>query len=700
METTMKLPLPAKSQQIPTFTTSLYPKSVNRSPELDLQQTPSSRKDSRRRIRNLSLIKRKLAPSSRRSRPQTPLLKWKVEERVDGGGEVDEDETKSELENGGKNLQRVSGERDVIVSARKLAAGFWRFQKPEVSADGGRSGLKRTQEQGIGSQPVAGHVRVPILRHHNSNIFSNETRDLIQGQPSTSGMRNGVLCKLEPFFQFSNSVMEGATKWDPIGSKISDDRGHIYIQRELLDQQVSLVSVISSLEAELKQARGRILELETERHASKKKLESFLRKVGEEKALWRMREHEKVRVFIESIRTELNHERKNRRRVEHFNSKLVHELADAKSLVKQLMQDYEEERKERVLIEQVCEELAKEIGDNKADIEASKRESARLREEVEEERKMLQLAEVWREERVQMKLVDAKVAVEEKYSQMNRLVADLENFLRLRGAISDIKEMKEAVILGKTASAVNIQDIKQLSYQHSKPDDIFSIFEEVNFDENHEREVKPYGSYSPATEISKVRTVSPEVNVDTAKRADGTLMVSRTCIDQNGEIDDESGWETVSQVEDQDSSSSPEGSTVLPANKNCGKSSSTSGSSVTDWEEYGGGGGGESTINISEVYSELVKKSKKVSNLTKRLWKSGHHNGGDSNKMMPVKEPHGITSSSPEAESGNGESSPDFTGQWSSFNLSDAQIARQRKVQINAKDNQKLQLRHVLNQKI
>lgn len=148
----MKLPLPAKSQQIPTFTTSLYPKSVNRSPELDLQQTPSSRKDSRRRIRNLSLIKRKLAPSSRRSRPQTPLLKWKVEERVDGGGEVDEDETKSELENGGKDLQRVSGERDVIVSARKLAAGFWRFQKPEVSADGGRSGLKRTQEQGIGSQ--------------------------------------------------------------------------------------------------------------------------------------------------------------------------------------------------------------------------------------------------------------------------------------------------------------------------------------------------------------------------------------------------------------------------------------------------------------------------------------------------------------------------------------------------------------------
>ncbi|XP_023521581.1 uncharacterized protein LOC111785415 [Cucurbita pepo subsp. pepo] len=690
-KTTVKLSVLAKSQRVPTFASSLNPKSGNQSPELDLRQTLSSRRDSRRRIRNLSLIKRKLAQSGQRSRPQTPLLKWKVEERVDGEGEGDEDEKKSESENGGKDLRRMSRERDVNVSARKLAAGFWRFQKPEVSADGGGRGLRRTKEQGIGFQPVAGHVRVPILRHHNNNILSNETRDLLQSQPSTSGMRNGVLCKLEPFFQFSNSVMEGATKWDPIGSKISDERGHIYNQTELLDQQMSLVSVICALQAELKQARVHILELETERHVSKKKLKSFLRKVDKEKTAWRMREHEKIRVFIESIRTELNHERKNRRGAEHFNSKLVHELADAKSLVKQLMQDYEEERKERVLIEQVCEELAKEIGDDKAEIEASKRESAKLREEAEEERKMLQLAEVWREERVQMKLVDAKVAVEEKYSQMNRLVSDLENFLRSRGAISDIKEMREAILLGQAASAVNVQDIKQLSYQPSKPDDIFSILEGLNFDENQEKEVNPYGSYSPATEIPKAGTTSPDLTVDAAKRVDGTLMASHACIDQNGDIDDESGWETVSQVEDQDSSYSLEGCTIPPAaNKNCKKSSISGSGSGTDWE---------TTINISEVYSELVKKSKKVSNLTKRLWKSGHNNGRGDIKTIPVKESNGIASS-PEAESGNGGSSPDFIGRWSSFDLSDARIARQRKVQINVKESQKLQLRHALKQKI
>ncbi|BFG29518.1 hypothetical protein CerSpe_157920 [Prunus speciosa] len=105
----------------------------------------------------------------------------------------------------------------------------------------------------------------------------------------------------------------------------------------------------------------------------------------------------------------------------------------------------------------------------------------KLREEVERERKMLQMAEVWREERVQMKLVDAKVAVEEKYSLMNKLVVDLEKFLRSRSATPD----------------VNIQDVKDVSYKPPNPD-IFSVFEEVNFGEPNEREIEQCVAYSPA----------------------------------------------------------------------------------------------------------------------------------------------------------------------------------------------------------
>ena len=54
------------------------------------------------------------------------------------------------------------------------------------------------------------------------------------------------------------------------------------------------------------------------------------------------------------------------------------------------------------------------------------------------------MVEVWHEEHVQMKLVDAKMALENKYSQMNKLVAELEKFLRSSSATPDVKEMREA----------------------------------------------------------------------------------------------------------------------------------------------------------------------------------------------------------------------------------------------------------------
>ena len=42
---------------------------------------------------------------------------------------------------------------------------------------------------------------------------------------------------------------------------------------------------------------------------------------------------------------------------------------------------------------------------------------------------MLQIAEVWHEERVQMKLIEAKLALEKKSSALDKLREDLEAFI-------------------------------------------------------------------------------------------------------------------------------------------------------------------------------------------------------------------------------------------------------------------------------
>ncbi|WVZ17514.1 hypothetical protein V8G54_010496 [Vigna mungo] len=76
-------------------------------------------------------------------------------------------------------------------------------------------------------------------------------------------------------------------------------------------------------EQEVGDARAQIQELETERHSSKKKLEHFLKKVGEDRASWRSREHEKICAYVDDIKSELSRKRKSRQRIEIVNSRLV-----------------------------------------------------------------------------------------------------------------------------------------------------------------------------------------------------------------------------------------------------------------------------------------------------------------------------------------------------------------------------------------
>ncbi|KAI4306096.1 hypothetical protein L6164_029404 [Bauhinia variegata] len=645
-----------KSQLLPTFSGNIDSKALNPSPGSDLHALRTSFRRRKPRTPGTRLRKNGF-PNGRRSRPETPLLKWKIDDKernnvvVDDDDPVEEDE-KSVAECGRKACRKGKKHREVAVSARKLAAGLCRLQLPEVAmADNERRGLRRGQDR-LGIQHSIGHVGFPVLGHRNGITYGSDLKNV--SQSLISGAKTGHFCELEPSFQFSNSAMEGVTKWDPVYLKTSDEAQKIYRHIKLLDQHVSAVSIVSALEAELEQAHARIQELETERCSSKKKLEHFLKKVSEERASWRSREHEKIRTYIDDIKTELNRERKNRQRIEIVNSRLVNDLADAKLLAKHYMQDYEKERKTRELIEEVCDELAKEIGDDKAEAEALKRESMKLRDEVEEERKMLQMAEVWREERVHMKLVDAKVALEEKYTQMNKLVADLEIFLMSRGANPDAKEIREAQSLRKAAAAMNIQDIKAFAYEPSNPDDILAIFEDANFGEPNEREIEQCVAYTPTGKASRIHTVSPEANV---KSKGSFHRHSNGFMEDNGDIDeDESGWETASHLEDQGSSCSPGGS--APSVNRNRRESNISGS-VLEWEKNAG----EETpiTEISEVCSvSSTKQSKKASSMV-RFWRSCPNNG-DNYKIISVEGVNGRLSNgtvmSPDQGSGKGSLSP------------------------------------------
>ncbi|KAG9453119.1 hypothetical protein H6P81_006023 [Aristolochia fimbriata] len=106
-----------------------------------------------------------------------------------------------------------------------------------------------------------------------------------------------------------------------------------------------------------------------------------------------------ARARIEDLKAEVDFERKLRKKAESLNKRLAKEVG--------------EERKARAAMKRACGELANEIAADKAEIE-------RMKKEMEEERKMLRLAQVWREERVQMKLTEAKLVMEEKIALLSK----------------------------------------------------------------------------------------------------------------------------------------------------------------------------------------------------------------------------------------------------------------------------------------
>ncbi|KAG6534986.1 uncharacterized protein LOC121991959 [Zingiber officinale] len=666
------------------------------------------------------------ASGGRRSGPSTPLLRWKFSEKP---SQKTEAVTAGEPPSPPPQLTRVS--------ARKLVAGIWRLRPIDSACGGGGEGWRAR----VGLESGSGCQQVQLLYNPlSTGIHTNKSKKLEFASPvSVLSPKHSEIHKCSGF---PSSALEKATKWDPGSSMTSEEVYRFYSHLKLLeDQEVNTVSVISSLRTELEKAHVRVSELETERKSSKKKLDQFLKRLAEEKASWRSREHEKVRTIIEAMKADLDRERKKQQKIDIVNSKLVNELAEVRLTAKKLLQDYEKERKARELVEEVCDELTKEIGEDKAEIEALKIEAMKIREEAEVEKRMLQMAEVWREERVQMKLIDAKLTLQEKYSQMMELKADLDAFLAAKksGAM-DVALTREAELLKDKVNLVNVEDIKEFIYQPPPAsEDIYAVFQELQpRQETSEANIHQQCSgLSPRSHASKINESSHESNVfleHHIKPHEDELF------DSDEDAEDESDWETMSHPEEQGSSNTLDGSE--PSVNDYFKESNADASvSEAEWKEIGDNKPDAETVR--EVCSTNAKSRKKVPSISK-LWRSSMHditgiepgrlsvsdarvsNNGEEHKKHLVEHANGrltkggrISNGTLSPDIGLGESglSPGSLGQWNSPDSLNPHITQgmkgciewprgNQKRSLKAKlidarmESRKIQLRHVLKQKI
>lgn len=468
----------------------------------------------RRRRRNTTgSVRRKLKI------PPTPFLHWKfLQDDNKSRHPAASGGVASGVKAAGQGGVGVGGSR-AAVSARKLAAGLW-----NLCLAGGGGGDKALNLKYGKTDELGLEIESPLL--------------------------------------YSKHIMEGAMKWEPRCSRKFSDICSFYSHTKLLENQVAMVSA-SAMQEELVQARLRIHELEAECQSYKKKVKHLQKKLGEERTSWQSSERQKIHAVIDDCENQISRERKKRQKLELLNYKLVNELSNVKSSAKQFREDYEEEQKAREIMEEVCNELAYKVAEDKAEVETFKTESIRIQEEMEEERKMLQMAEVWREERVQMKLIDAKLALEDKDCQMNKLITDLETFLRSRSGTLDVNELRKAELIRQAAKLVNVKDIKEFSYAPPKLSDIYSIYEELKQIEDNEREIEECKKSSPASNASKLHLASSDLSAyNYHSLQQGSTIIN----DDNRHLEDARGCDAVSHAEGQGSSYSHEGN-QLPVSR-------------------------------------------------------------------------------------------------------------------------------------
>jgi len=77
----------------------------------------------------------KSSSNGKRSRPETPLLKWKIHDKINDSIE-EKEKPSSPAKLSRRTGRNVKKQTELGFSARRLAAGLWRLQQPEMVVGG------------------------------------------------------------------------------------------------------------------------------------------------------------------------------------------------------------------------------------------------------------------------------------------------------------------------------------------------------------------------------------------------------------------------------------------------------------------------------------------------------------------------------------------------------------------------------------
>ncbi|KAI4355174.1 hypothetical protein L6164_003970 [Bauhinia variegata] len=217
----------------------------------------------------------------------------------------------------------------------------------------------------------------------------------------------------------------------------------------LEELHASNISVVKALKMELDLSHARIKELLREKKMNRQEMGELMKQIAQDKFVRRNKEQDRIKVAVQSVKEELEDERKLRKHSERLHRRLARELFEIKSSFSASLRELERERKARILLENLCDEFAKGIRDYEQEVRSLNKgqvggESL--------DRPILHISEAWLDERMQMKIAKAEDDLPEsqRNSIVDKLSFDIETFLHAKRSVdlknsgnSSPKELKE-----------------------------------------------------------------------------------------------------------------------------------------------------------------------------------------------------------------------------------------------------------------
>ncbi|XP_073028294.1 uncharacterized protein At5g41620-like [Primulina eburnea] len=339
------------------------------------------------------------------------------------------------------------------VSARKLAAILWELHHYELPLEKmNHPKLSRLNHQrhpqlykekdgleppdpspGLPDMPGSSsslkkHVAATLMQHRRAIERSNHALQPVSPASYGSSME---LAPYNPAVTPTSSIeLKGRTGETSYSLKTSTELLKVLNRIwNLEEQHVSNVSLIKALKKELDRSRSRIKDLMRAQQTDRREIDELVKQIAEDKLIRKNKEQERINATVQSMRDEIEDERKLTKRSESLHRKLAHELYDVKTTLASASKELEKERKSRNLLEDLCDEFAWGIRDYEKELHVLRQKSDKSWDERGDHDLILHISESWLDERVQMKL-ELEHGSGEKKSAVDKLRTEIEALIQ------------------------------------------------------------------------------------------------------------------------------------------------------------------------------------------------------------------------------------------------------------------------------